>query len=176
MPHEILSDEYLREIGRVAVEWTRVESTVESIIWAFLFVDYADTSPWLREEDGRAITTHINLLLRVDVMLSLASNSFKELPTCLGDFEDAAKAIRSTYPKRNKVVHGEWTPLQGQALRSVYRARGDVKPFYDFMTPGDISAIASECQALAAHLARLSQRLVPLLLELRTESWQRDRQ
>src|SRR6185437_11562345 len=157
MPDEPLSDEYLREIGRVAVEWTRVESTVETIIWAFLFVDFDDTSPWLREEDGRAITTHINLLLRVDVMLSLASTSLKGLPTWLEDFEAAAKAIRDTYPKRNKVVHGEWTPLRGQALRSGYRARGDVKPFYDFMTPSDFSTIAMECQPLSVRLARLRQ-------------------
>lgn len=174
-----LPDTYLCEIGRTAVEWSKVETAIETIIWVFLFIDYEQTSPWHREPDGRAVTTHVNLLLRVDMMLSLASAAasmtlHKKHPP-FDELRDIAKEIRALYPKRNKCVHGLWSPVGEMALRQSYRARGDVSPFYDVMNFEDIRAIADECALLAD---KVESRVMPLTVyvrDLRTKWYEREK-
>jgi hypothetical protein len=147
--HEPLPDEYYREIGRVAVEWTKVEAAIETVIWAFLFVDdYAATSPWFKEQEGRAVTTHVNLLLRVDMMLSLASATFTAQGPELEMLDGLAKETRDLYPKRNKAVHGLWSPMGKMVFRQGFRARGDVSPFYDVLTIEHVKQVADDCVAL----------------------------
>lgn len=147
-PRETLPDEYLCEIGRVAVEWTKAEADIEWIIWAFLFIDGKSvTSAWQKEQQGRAITTHINMLLRIDIMLSLARTCLAEAGAALNEVEEIAKVARELYPRRNKAVHGLWSPLGNAVFRQGYRARGDVSPFYDVLTLDDIKTVAAECIA-----------------------------
>ena len=172
-----LPDAYLQEIGRTAVEWSKVEAAIETIIWVFLFIDFQESSPWHREPEGRAVTTHVNLLLRVDMMLSLASATASMTLTQkhppFDELEEIAKEVRALYPKRNKCVHGLWSPIGNMALRQSYRARGDISPFYDVMSLDDLRAVADECAALAI---KIENRITPLTIyvrELRTRWFER---
>lgn len=92
IPDHNLSDDYLREIGRVAVEWSRLEAEIETAIWTLAFTAgpgsispefsaiHGMGAPWFNEEQGRAITTHVALLLRIDMMLTLASIRISKEP------------------------------------------------------------------------------------------------
>jgi hypothetical protein len=163
-----LPDEYLCEIGRVAVEWTKAEAGIEAIIWAFLFInDWNVTSPWHREQEGRAITTHINMLLRVDVMLSLARTCIEREGPELDAIEQITKDVRLIYPKRNKVVHGLWSPMGKMVFRQTYRARGDVSPFYDVLTLEDVKAVAAECISFGERVTAFIPVISALLHEQR---------
>lgn len=167
MPHatrETLPDEYLCEIGRVAVEWTKVEAGIEWIIWAFLFIDGRDiTSAWQREQQGRAITTHINMLLRIDIMLSLARTCLAENGPALKEIEAIAKIARELYPKRNKAVHGLWSPMGKMVFRQGYRARGDVSPLYDVLSLEDIKSVGLECIAFDEKITAFHPVLAEML-------------
>ena len=174
-----LPDWYLREIGRVAVEWSKVEAALETIIWAFLFIDFEQTSAWHREPEGRAVTTHINLLLRVDMMLSLksaaaAATLFNTIPV-FDELDGIAKEVRALYPRRNKVVHSIWSPVGTMVLRQSYRARGDVSPLYDVMTLEDVKTVADEAEALYLKLDEFIPRLSLELRELRTQWYKREK-
>jgi hypothetical protein len=174
-----LPDPYLREIGRTAVEWSKVEAAIETIIWVFLFIDFQETSPWHREPEGRAVTTHVNLLLRVDMMLSLASATTSKTLTSshppFVELQEIARETRALYPKRNKCVHGLWSPIGSMALRQSYRARGDVSPFYDVMDLDDLRAVADECAALAKKIDKCIMPLTAYVRELRTRWYEREK-
>jgi hypothetical protein len=177
LPEHNIPDEYLREIGRVAVEWSRVEAAVETMIWAFLFVDQKLPSPWWREEDGRAITTHINFLLRLDMLLSLATqcpgprNYFPEgssWPSPLGSFDvkvfdDLVRTLRTMYTQRNRIVHGIWTMAGEKAIRQTFRARGDVTPFNEFVSAPDIAEIADKIAMVAINAQTILATLIKYL-------------
>jgi hypothetical protein len=160
-------DDYLRAIGRVAVEWSRLELVVEIIIWAFLFVDHETvTSPWQREKDGRAVTTHIGFPLRVDVMLSLADQregqgfrpSFDATP-----IKELASKLREASAKRNHIIQGVWTRVGTTALRQTHRARGQVVPLYEIMAVQQVASIADGISALAAEADAIASALVRFL-------------
>lgn len=175
-----LPDAYLREIGRTAVEWSKVEAAIEVLIWTFLFVDHYQLTPWFREPEGRAVTTHVNILLRLDMMLSLASATasmtLQEIHPPFERLEILAKDARALVPKRNKCVHGLWSPVGKMALRQSYRARGDVSPLYDMMTLEDLKDVADQCADLAARAQAQIKPLSAYLQELRTTWFERGRE
>lgn len=173
-----IPDEYLREIGRVAVEWSRVEAAIEAMIWAFMFVDQGCPSPWMRENDGRAVTTHVNFLLRLDIVLSLASQcpgnrmyqpkDHKMSLWSLGPFNSAPlemliRWLREAYTKRNRIVHGNWAMAGNKSIRQTFRARGDITPFYEIQTATQIANIADEIALLASNTEDLCAALVRYL-------------
>jgi hypothetical protein len=59
----------LEAIGMVATEWSYLESIVEAAIWNLAYLD---------ENSGAAITTHLNMPIRLDMLMTLFREHYGE--------------------------------------------------------------------------------------------------
>jgi hypothetical protein len=140
-----LSDDWLKAIGRVVVESSRLDRAAEKVIWGLLRLGHDDV--------GAALTTHISTPVRLDIILSLAdilldANETKRLAKLL-------KRIRGLLDDRNAVVHSEWVPFRNPLLVKVTARKRGVKrsgygptiPFLDTLAV-DIGQVADELEKL----------------------------
>jgi len=86
-------------IGTVAVEWSYLESVVDAAIWTL-----ADL--W-REDIGLAITAHLPLPPRLDILLTLFRLQH-EADERIEQLERLCKRIRVLSGRRNEIVHSRW--------------------------------------------------------------------
>lgn len=144
--HSPLADkpEYLQAIGLVSAEWNDLEWTLNFGIWAFLgFTDRAG-----QFDLGRAVTTHLNLQIRLDMLLSLVQVQLKDRHVD-EDFKKVVDKIRKNLaPKRNEIIHTqEWKfshPDSQEGFMVQFKARGRVKSSIEKKTPNEIEEIAGE--------------------------------
>lgn len=111
------SPEQLEAVGRIAAAWSYLESVLEAAIWSLCV---------LEESRGRALTTHMNLKMRIE--------SLQTLLHVLGDDESARelsrrrKRIEKLGQKRNEIVHGLWVRGEyGSPMILSVRARGTLE-------------------------------------------------
>jgi len=143
------SAEHLKVIGLIAVYWSFVERTVEMILW---------TLTPLKQLRAQAVTTHLGLRTRADIIRSLAHMSFPDTPTeqqlnnLLGRMESELA------PKRNNVIHGGWGPASDPSKASLFvmRARGPIKMWSEDYSPEELDAIAGEINDLNYELAEVA--------------------
>lgn len=114
-----LPDDYLTEVGRVAIEWSHLEFVVEEVIWTLLRL------PWGSDE-ARAVTAHIPFRVRLDIISSLLRP--KEVPPQgLQEWNELLKEINAQHEWRNLVVHHEWrsgSPTKQMIYRRSARTKG----------------------------------------------------
>jgi hypothetical protein len=152
-----ISDRHLRAIGKVILEWQILEAQIEAAVWTLLFVDYWTTSPWLKEREGRAITTHLTTPLRLDMILSLAQTRLhKSLRQSL---KDCISRIRPLMAERNTMTHAQWSMTPKGILRQTYKARGKLKPAFDLVSVEGIEALADRIQTESANLDLLIHQI-----------------
>jgi hypothetical protein len=104
-----------RLVGRVVIEWSRLEAVLNDLVWGFLGLSF---------EDGRALTGRNDAstkiaLLRVLAPRHLASDDKLEALLLALDTIDAAR------DDRNFIVHGSWGQMQpeGTPLAMSLRAK-----------------------------------------------------
>ena len=61
----MLPDDYLTEVGRIAMEWSHLEQNVEEAIWKLLHFN-----PTL--DTAAAVTMHVPFRVRLDIISSYA--------------------------------------------------------------------------------------------------------
>jgi hypothetical protein len=143
-----LPEAHLKAIGRVAVEWSRLEATIEALIWTALFVDRWYSSGWQKEREGRAVTTHMSFLLRLDALLSLVRIHYAGQPADQ-DISQLVTDSRALYPERNRVVHGLWAVSDKATIARSYRARGKLIPIFQNRSSESIEELADRIHLLA---------------------------
>lgn len=152
-----LTDEHLKAIGLVAVNWSHIESTLSSIIW-----DIAK----LRTMRGRAITTHLSEKTKGDMCLALANETFRGHPEEAELKEHITMILNQLHQKRNTIIHGLWGYSSNSGASDVLpiRARGKVSvgPRKSF-SPDDILEIANDIEAAALKLELIRFKICQLL-------------
>jgi hypothetical protein len=107
-----------RLVGRVAIEWSRLENILNDVIWRFLDLNF---------EDGRALTgrddatSKINLL-RVIAPRHLANEDKLEALLLALDAIDACR------DDRNFVIHGAWGRIEPEGTPLAMSLRAKSKP------------------------------------------------
>jgi hypothetical protein len=155
-----LTDEHLKAIGLVAVNWTYIENLLSSIIW-----DICN----LRHNRGIAITTHLSERSRKDICNALAHETFRGHPEEQELKSHLQYVFDDLYPKRNKIIHASWgysaTPGTSDILP--IRARGQVKigP-RESLSAEDITAIADEIEQAVNKLEQIRRKITQLLPNL----------
>jgi hypothetical protein len=172
IPDHNLPDDYLKEIGRVAVEWSRLEAAVEVAIWTLLFSRETERPAWFDEEIGRAVTTNIAVLLRIDMLVTIARVRIAAAPQYFEPLTAIAARVRTAYPKRNRIIHAIWEAVPRGAFRQTYRARGTLVASFEVISLAEIGATASEIatltndlQAFIADISDLYVDRIPRRLE-----------
>lgn len=141
---------HLSAIGRVAVQWTLLEETIEVIVWELAS---------LKQPKAQAVTTHISTNLLIDIANAIAHESLAgtELERQLkSQLDHITNTLR---PQRNKVVHGLWGTassadkivLMETTARGVLRSKESEE-----MTAEDILAIAANIDQAHFDLLHLS--------------------
>lgn len=111
--------EQLEAIGMVASEWARLESIVETAIWSLACLD---------EDTGQAITTHIGLPARLDILPTLFRLKHGDGPEST-HLAKLCKKIRGPLSRqRGEAVHALWVRgAYGSPLHYIVRARGKLE-------------------------------------------------
>jgi hypothetical protein len=99
-PHFDVSIEQQQLIGLLVLNWSKLETDIDSAIWAFLDLDM---------DKGRVITTKLNTDVKVELLRALV-NTY-----CAGDLLNdilgVIDFIVGYKEDRNFVVHGSWGTL-----------------------------------------------------------------
>jgi hypothetical protein len=88
-------------IGRVIVEWSRMENTLDDLIW---------TLAGLTFEDGRVLTSRTDAKTKIAMLMVLAPRHLTD-PT-LAKVEEALVLADSLRDDRNFIMHGSWGTIQ----------------------------------------------------------------
>lgn len=138
--HSIIApnNSHLSSIGRVVVQWTFLEKTLELLVWELAS---------LKQPKAQAVTTHLSNPILIDVARALSHEVLQgtDLETRLRTQLDyIANVLR---PKRNNIVHGIWgptaTPVKISTVETTARGILKFKSGPD-MTAEDILEIAAE--------------------------------
>jgi hypothetical protein len=112
------TSEQLQAIGMVASEWSYLESIVETAIWELAYVG---------EDVGRAITTHVGMRARLDMLRTLfrLRSDDEEAATKL---DKLCERIDRAARKRNELVHALWVRGDyGSPMTLTVMARGTLQ-------------------------------------------------
>jgi hypothetical protein len=123
-----LPQDLLASIGLMAACAAKTENVVELALTGCLGVSI---------EYGLALTPHMNLLLRLDVLKSAAEIRIDDLDA-LDELDGLLDRIEKAFRKRNDVVHQVWVRHlhTGEVGRVHQKARGKVEAFL-FRTSAD---------------------------------------
>lgn len=141
------TSEQLQAIGMVASEWSYLESIVETAIWELAY---------LGEDIGRAITTHVGMRTRLDMLRTLfrLRSDDERAATKLDKLCDK---IDRAARKRNELVHALWVRGEyGSPMTLTVMARGTLQ-----QEKG--GKHAKEIESIAALIADRSRALQGLL-------------
>src|ERR1700676_2527713 len=84
-------------IGKAVVAWTRLEHSIDEVIWAFLRVSV---------EDGCIITSSLDTRYRLNLLRALGERHLTK--EHLAILSDIIKKINELVEFRNLVIHGLW--------------------------------------------------------------------
>jgi hypothetical protein len=144
-----VKSDQLQAIGMVACEWSYLESIIEAAIW--------NLAGLYHEDIGMAITTHLGMPPRLDMLLTLYHQHH-------GD-DDKYKALkklcdnirRPLSAARGGVVHRRWVEGEyGSPMQFVVTARGKLEQ-------SKKGRPASEIRGVARQIAEKSKELRDLL-------------
>jgi hypothetical protein len=147
-----VSMQHERLVGRVIIEWSRLENVLNDVIWRFLNLSF---------EDGRAITgrddatTKISLL-RIIAPRHLANDDKLEALLVILD------AIDSLRDDRNFIVHGAWGRIEPEGTPLAMSLRAKSKP--DQVTGETFPA--SRMYLIIENITKMRQMLLLLLTEI----------
>ena len=149
-----LTDDHYKAIGRVATNWSMIESALERYIWFLL--------SW-GEDVGRCVTTYMNFNQRMQAVLTLANDTFshngkswrEEELAALTSFLDV-ELNNTLRVERNNIVHGIWSRDEEDNLgviKTVARKalRVEIQPY----TPSTIGDVADRIEAAFVRLNEL---------------------
>jgi len=89
-------------IGRFVVEWSKLESTMDDLIWKFLGIPF---------EYGRIVTSHMDATGKIKILRQLIETSFGHSShdyVMFSYFKEALDHIDIIRIDRNLIVHGTW--------------------------------------------------------------------
>jgi len=97
-------------IGRVVVAWSRLEHSIDEVIWAVLRTSV---------EDGRIITSNLDTRYRLNLLRGLAERHLTKDQIKI--LSEAIGKINELVEFRNLIVHGLWvtTPENVPAVQSL---------------------------------------------------------
>lgn len=98
-------DDHLAFIGRLIVEWSRLENALEDMIWHFLD---------LSDDDGRVITCRLDARSKTEMLGAFDVRYLS--PTLAGRLANVLKLIRELQEARNLVAHGAWGILMPENI------------------------------------------------------------
>jgi hypothetical protein len=138
-----LPDEWFTWIGRVVVEWARLERAVEQVIWGILDLK--------NDEFGTALTKQIPHLVHLHILVSLADQLLT--PKGRDALQKLVNSITKLRPDRNLLVHGSWLPWTQPKILKIQAKKGVKKTFYEPTIPlleelhRNVGKIADELEA-----------------------------
>jgi hypothetical protein len=100
-------------IGKAVVAWSRLEHSINEIIWALLRVSV---------EDGRIITASLDTRYRLNLLRALGDRRLAEIDVKL--LSDLIKKINELNEYRNLIVHGLWVTILPDDAPAVQSLRG----------------------------------------------------
>lgn len=117
-PH--LPDEYLREIGQIAVAWNGLEnSLLNALVFALL------DRPVLPNERALAVFAHIAFPQKLDALESMLRLLDEKLTTIY--CEKVKSQLKQAQEKRNTVLHQVWFAREDGVKRRTLKARGKLE-------------------------------------------------
>lgn len=119
-PEISLSTERL--IGRISVEWAKLEASMHDLIW---------TLTGLSIEDGRALTEKQDAVRLIDLLYRLSARHIPELtfpgeedkPSLRHRFQDTLDVIEHHRRDRNFILHGSWAKFNGIPMAASLREK-----------------------------------------------------
>jgi len=114
-----LPDAYLVEIGKIAVQWTNLETVFELCLINVAGLNANEPRAW-------AIFAHMTFPQRLDVFGAMIDSLQDDYPR-LQDYKAVRSIISEAQDGRNKVVHARWLYEDGKATITRLTARGKVK-------------------------------------------------
>ncbi len=94
-----------RLIGRVIVEWSKLEQCIQDLIWRFLNLTF---------EDGRILTERTDITRLITVARALARRKLQD-PELTG-LLDALTRADELRDDRNFIVHGTWCTVDPEGI------------------------------------------------------------
>jgi hypothetical protein len=104
-------------IGRVVVQWSKIEAGLDNLIWGMLR---------LTIEDGRVLTSRIDAQMKIAMVRKLAPRHMTEEP-----LEKLLKALvlaDDIRDDRNFIIHGTWGTLWPEGKPISLSIRGKAEP------------------------------------------------
>jgi hypothetical protein len=103
-------------IGRVVVQWSKVEAGLNELIWRML---------QLTIEDGRILTSRMDAQTKIAMLRKLGPRYLDGGP--LEDLQKALKLADNVRDDRNFIVHGTWGTLlpEGEPIALSIRAKAE---------------------------------------------------
>lgn len=152
--------DHLGAIGRVAVQWTFLEKSIEMLVW--------ELAP-LKQPNAQAVTTHISMSVLTNTAKALAHEALTgtELEA-LSQLDHITNTLR---PKRNSIIHGIWGPASSpnKIVLSETTARGVLKyKLGEEMAAEEILQIAAEIDQAHFDLIHLTFKISSYLGQVAT--------
>ena len=155
----ILTDDHYKAIGKIAVEWSYVESDIETAIW--FLVGLGRNRESIRT--AYAITAHLGSETRLDILKTLVHNktgnslTYKDLCTFLGK-------VQTLRGMRNEIIHGLYYPASGStdtAASYKVKAKGQLKFTFAKRTVAELNSIVQQIVDLRAEWFSVVRHTLP---------------
>jgi hypothetical protein len=105
-PLSVVSDDHLRAIGAVTVNWTAIEMVVELTILGLY-----EISP----DRGLVITSNLGFQNKLTILQILALRGAVTDKDAAAELTQILKRIEASSKDRNRIVHGLWGPGEFRA-------------------------------------------------------------
>jgi hypothetical protein len=131
-----LSDDYLREVGRVSVLWAELESLLNVLVGKLAGFSH-DDQRWF------VLVNHASFPQRLDMLGSLCGYLVDSYPSLSG-YQQVVSTLKSAQAIRNKFMHHGMAPNAetGEVEMAVGSARGSVKVKVEAIEATDIRRAA----------------------------------
>lgn len=152
-PLSIVSDNHLRAIGAVVVNWTAIEMVMELTILGLY-----EISP----DRGLVITSNLSFQNKLTILRILALRGAVADPGEADNLADILKRIENANSQRNRIVHGLWGPnaVQGLAELKAIRVRGRrLSTVSEKVSLSEVEEIARSFLELRFELSNLAVRI-----------------
>lgn len=155
----VLTQEYLADIGSVAVESANCEKRVESLIWDLLGIE---------ERQGKFLSKGTQFSSSLEILLNLAKERLGEHENLIAEFTKIKSDIVEAIKDRNVIIHGEWEPRTKNFLQLLGTGpEGHPPPIAYKRTLNSARAEfpAEKAREVALRFSKLTQRLMDFSVE-----------
>ena len=161
-----LTDDELKAVGRVAIEWSHLEFKVENALWHLLGL--TEIGNW---DLGPATTTHIPFRVRLDMVSSLV-RGHELSEECVSEWDKLLTDIGEQHKWRNLTIHHEWHTWKSDSPQTlIYRkARKGVEHVHYEADLEHIEATGADIIALRKRLEKWIQDHIARRFSLRKKS------